>query len=263
MYFFRNSLENTPQSFNQLQNIAPIQKSENAVFPKSLDCFVPLERPENTIPFQNESQRMMDANIPMSWKMREPELVSFDHYGDLNKRMVPYQTNEPDLAFQQPRPAMHDVMSGNRNYFRERNDKAVPIVGRLKANKYQRPVKSFSKFSLDDASDYDDTELDPSINAKAIGLYPPRMKDWDLIVAKMQLCLQYLTHLRNQRELGIEKPSYSLEISNPYAKLSHHWHCLDKIIHTEYKRVIIIEYFYRYFTDCLFLIYISVVSVHS
>lgn len=247
-FYFRNSLnkslEPTLQSFNQLQNFGPIGPSQTAVLPRSRsDCLVPVEQLVETVPFQNIPQRLIDANFPMSWMMHERESVSFDHYKDLNKRMLGYQTYpEPDRAYEKSRAAMvlHDEMSESDAYFREKKGKGIPIVGRLKANSSQVPAKSCSMYSLDDATDYDDTELDPSINAGAIGLYPPKIRDWDRIVAKMQLCVLHLTHLRNRRQFGIEKPPYTLEISNPYPKLNYHWHCIDKIIHTEYKSVIIL-----------------------
>lgn len=228
-----------PLSFNQLPNIAPIQLSEIVGLPKRSDCLVPVERPEQTDPFQIEPHRMMEAD--MSRMMHGRDLGSFGHYQDLNNGIFGSQTSyASNLAYQQPRAAMvlHNEMSENGTHLTEKKGKAIPIFGRLNAFNSQGPVKSFSKLSLDEVTDCDDTEFDPSINARAIGLYPPPVNNWDRIVAEMQLCLQYLTQLGNRSKFGMERLIYTLEISHKYPKLRSHWHSLDKIIHTEYKSVI-------------------------
>lgn len=214
-------MENMP-SFNQLQINAPIQRSEN------------------NVAFKNEPpQRIFDAD--MSWMKQARELGSFGHYQDQNKGMHGSENYHIlDFAYQHTNAAMlYDGKSENGTYLREDKGKRMPVVGRFKAYKTQGAVKSFSNLSLADSTGCDDTELDPSINARAIGLGPPPMTDWDRVVAKMQQCLRYLTLLRNQREFGIEKSFYTLQISSRFPKLSSYWHSFDKVIQTEYKLVII------------------------
>lgn len=220
--------ENVPTIFNPYDNI----------FLDGSDCIVPVKLPCANVPFQNQPQGKPDTDI--SWMMRGRDLGSFGYFKNGNNSVLSsHAYNGPDLSYQQSKATMAllEDKSKNRSYIKENKAKTLPIVGRLQGYHSRGPVKSFSKLSLDDTTNCNDTAVDPSINVRVIGLYPPKMSDWDRIIDKMQVCLRYLTQLGNQRELGNMQQYYKFEMTNPYLKLSSHWHCLYKVIHTEFKLV--------------------------